>query len=89
MPAPLRFYLWGIALLLSLVLPFIVLFFGRNNPQIQEEMARSATTTPSAIERFGLFTIIVLGEVIVGVVNGGVDGAAVIKEVEEGVLYHL
>lgn len=69
-PAPLRFYLWGIAVLLSLLMPFMVIFLGRSNPQLQEELARSNSLTPSAVERFGLFTIIVLGEVIVGVVNG-------------------
>jgi len=37
---------------------------------MQEEINRVELISPSAVERFGLFTIIVLGEVIVGVVSG-------------------
>ena len=37
---------------------------------MREQMTRSATISPSMVERFGLLTIIVLGEVIVGVVQG-------------------
>jgi low temperature requirement protein LtrA len=37
---------------------------------VQEEINRIVFISPSAVERFGLFTIIVLGEVIVGVVSG-------------------
>lgn len=35
-----------------------------------EAMARATHPTESLVERFGLFTIIVLGEIVVGVVNG-------------------
>jgi low temperature requirement protein LtrA len=35
-----------------------------------EEVARGMAVTDSMVERFGLFTIIVLGEVVVGVVDG-------------------
>jgi low temperature requirement protein LtrA len=67
---PWRFYMWGLALLLSLVLPMITLYVGRRSPEIQAELDRSSEASPSLVERFGLFTIIVLGEVIVGVVQG-------------------
>jgi low temperature requirement protein LtrA len=67
---PWRFYAWGLALLLSLLLPLLVLNMGRINPRIQAELDRTIDISPSAVERFGLFTIIVLGEVIVGVVSG-------------------
>ena len=70
-PLPWRFYLWGLALLLSLVIPMVIfLVQGRNNPDVQEQIEISSAMSPSAVERFGLFTIIVLGEVIVGVVQG-------------------
>ncbi len=69
-PAPWRFYLWGIALLLSLLLPLITLNLRYRDSRVQVEIDRSFAVSPSAVERFGLFTIIVLGEVIVGVVRG-------------------
>ncbi len=72
--APLRFYLWAFAVLLSVTLPItltITLFNrSRNNPVIQNQLELSRTATASLVERFGLFTIIVLGEVIVAVVQG-------------------
>ena len=37
---------------------------------MQAELDRTMSVSTSAVERFGLFTIIVLGEVIVGVVQG-------------------
>jgi low temperature requirement protein LtrA len=67
---PGRFYMWGLSLLLSLILPLYLLTLGRRDPEIQAEIDRSASVTSSGAERFGLFTIIVLGEVIVGVVQG-------------------
>jgi low temperature requirement protein LtrA len=69
-PVPWRFYLWGLALLLSLLIPFYTISQGRTNPDIQAQIDISFSMSPSAVERFGLFTIIVLGEVIVGVVSG-------------------
>jgi low temperature requirement protein LtrA len=69
-PAPWRFYLWGVALFLSLLVPLFMLTRGRNNPEVQAQIEIASSISPSAVERFGLFTIIVLGEVIVGVVRG-------------------
>lgn len=68
--APWRFGLWGLAVLMSLALPMVMLNLGRNNPQVQAQIDISFSVSPSAVERFGLLTIIVLGEVIVGVVQG-------------------
>ena len=68
MPAPWRFVLWALALLVDLVMLSLVLT--NRNTAIQEEMSRIVLISPSVVERFGLFTIIVLGEVIVGVVSG-------------------
>ncbi|WP_420640705.1 low temperature requirement protein A [Candidatus Leptofilum sp.] len=67
---PVRFYLWGAALLLSLLLPATMFMVGRDDPEIQAQIDLSTAVSPSLVERFGLFTIIVLGEVIVGTVGG-------------------
>jgi low temperature requirement protein LtrA len=72
-PAPWRFYLWGFALLISLGLPLYTVNLGRKRPEVQAQIAIISTVSPSLVERFGLFTIIVLGEVIVGVVAGVTD----------------
>ena len=69
-PTPIRFYLWGAALLISLILPLNTLFVGRDDPRIQAQIEMILAVSPSLVERFGLFTIIVLGEVIVGTVSG-------------------
>ena len=68
LPPPWRFMLWILALLLDLAL-LIVLVQSRN-AAIQAQLSRLTLISPSAVERFGTFTIIVLGEVIVGVVSG-------------------
>jgi low temperature requirement protein LtrA len=65
-----RFYLWAVGLLLPLLLPLYTFNQGRNNPEVQAEIDRSTAVSPSLVERFGLLTIIVLGEVIVGTVQG-------------------
>ena len=62
-PPPARFAFWAIGLFVDLVTPWIVRGISRINVDKQ-------TTSPKMIERFGLFTIIVLGETIVGVVQG-------------------
>jgi low temperature requirement protein LtrA len=69
-PAPWRFVMWGIALLISLLLPATTLVQGRRSPDTRAELIRTSTATPSLVERFGLFTIIVLGEVIAGTIRG-------------------
>lgn len=64
-PTPFRFYLWGFAVLLSLLQPLIM--FGLRP---QAERSSPITFSPALIERFGLFNILVLAEIIVGVVSG-------------------
>jgi low temperature requirement protein LtrA len=59
-PPPFRFVLWGIALVIDFATPITV---GRLHPQF----APHITHLP---ERMGLFTIIVLGESVTGVVAG-------------------
>ena len=70
---PLRFYLWVFSLLLSALLPLILIVIVRRNPQAQAELAITSSFSPAAVERFGLFTIIVLGELIVSVVQGVIE----------------
>ena len=61
LPAPARYVLWGASLALDLAVPW----------QVWRSMDPSAAVSPSHIpERFGLFTIIVLGESISAVVRG-------------------
>lgn len=69
-PAPWRFYLWGLSLLISLLQPVYILILGRSDSRVQNEIDRTFAVSHSGAERFGLFNIIVLGEVIVGVVQG-------------------
>ncbi len=67
---PIRYYLWGVALLISLLLPLNTFFVGRDDPKVQAQINMVLAVSPSLVERFGLFTIIVLGEVIVATVSG-------------------
>lgn len=60
-PAPLRFWLWGLGLLIDVVTPMTTL-------HIQARLPRFSTSRLP--ERLGLFVIIVLGETLVGVVRG-------------------
>ena len=70
LPENFRLYLWGTAVLISLLLPVYIFSLGRGRPEVQEQIDLSTDHSHSLVERFGLFTIIVLGEVIVGVVSG-------------------
>ncbi len=70
LPAPWRFYLWALGLLITVIMPVYVRTFARHSPQIEDQINRAMTVSPSAVERFGLFNIIVLGEIVVGVVQG-------------------
>lgn len=59
-PEPARFWLWGVALAIDLTTPFVV-------RKAQAAVPLDVSHLP---ERFGLFTILVLGETIVAVVVG-------------------
>jgi low temperature requirement protein LtrA len=67
---PLRYYLWAVNLIMTLSLPIIFQIVSLKNQKIKIQFDRSATVSASMNERFGLLTIIVLGEVIVGVIQG-------------------
>jgi low temperature requirement protein LtrA len=68
---PATYWLWAIALA-SEVIGWVIGMHRWTPPETQEGEA-IITTTPSLIERMGLFVIIVLGEVIVGAVAGMAD----------------
>jgi low temperature requirement protein LtrA len=68
---PLRYWLWAGALLFAIAGQVIA--FYRWTPPASQEGDAVIATTPSLIERFGLFVIIVLGEVIVAAVTGVAD----------------
>ncbi|WP_315788702.1 low temperature requirement protein A [Fischerella sp. JS2] len=59
-PAPWRFVLWGVGIIIDLITPFSATKF-------QLKLLPHASHLP---ERFGLFTMIVLGEAIIAVVDG-------------------
>jgi low temperature requirement protein LtrA len=65
---PARYWMWGLAIV-GQILGMVIAFRRWTPPEGQPGDAVIATT-PSLIERLGLFVIIVLGEVIVGAVNG-------------------
>ena len=68
---PAVYWLWAVGLA-SQVLGWVVGMHRWTPPETQQGEA-IITTTPSLIERMGLFVIIVLGEVIVGAVSGMAD----------------
>jgi low temperature requirement protein LtrA len=62
----LRVLLWGLGAATAILAPLVGVGLSRRRVQIERAFRISA----SMAERFGLFTIIVLGEVMVGVVDG-------------------
>lgn len=68
---PTVYWMWALGLLIEVV-GFVVAMARWTPPESQPGEAVIAVT-PSLIERMGLFVIIVLGEVVVGSVNGMAD----------------
>jgi low temperature requirement protein LtrA len=68
---PGRYWLWTVGLVIQVAGQIIA--FYRWTPPASQGGEAVVATTPSLIERLGLFVIIVLGEVIVGAVNGMAD----------------
>lgn len=68
-PSPYRILIWAL---------FLVAWIAWSSALFSRDRATSTIPTESVVERFGLFTIIVLGEVVVGVVEG-------LSEAERGV----
>jgi low temperature requirement protein LtrA len=59
-PAPIRFWLWGAALIIDFSTPLIT----------SRHLAQAPPDAAHLPERFGLFTIILIGEAMVGVMHG-------------------
>jgi low temperature requirement protein LtrA len=59
--APIKFYVWGIALIIDLIIPMITLKTQMQLPKI---------STSHIPERFGLLIILTIGETVIGSVNG-------------------
>jgi low temperature requirement protein LtrA len=64
-PEPARYLLWGVALVIELSAPWV----GRH------QIARAPIHASHLVERFGLFTLIVLGESVISVAQGVAKGA--------------
>jgi low temperature requirement protein LtrA len=62
-PEPARYVLWGVALLIELSAPWV----GRH------QIAQAPIHANHLVERFGLFTLIVLGESVISVAQGAAD----------------
>jgi low temperature requirement protein LtrA len=62
-PEPGRYLLWGVALVVELSAPWV----GRH------QIARAPIHASHLVERFGLFTLIVLGESVISVAQGAAD----------------
>ncbi len=71
-PAPGRYVLWTLALVIDLLVPLTT---------IPDQARLPRFSTSRLPERFGLFTIIVLGETVVGVVSGLADNHHLTLEV--------
>jgi low temperature requirement protein LtrA len=80
LPDDLRMFVWA-ALVVGYITASIVLFSAADS-----EVVSGMRPTESLVERFGLFTIIVLGEVVVGVVDGLSDIDRTVESVSTGVL---
>ena len=65
-----RYWMWFIAIVLSLIVPLSGLLVSKKNEAARAQMEEVSNVSPSMIERFGLLSIIVLGEVVVAVVLG-------------------
>jgi low temperature requirement protein LtrA len=75
---PGRYWLWVFGLVVEVL--GLVVGLHRWTPPVGQVGDAAIAVSPSLIERLGLFVIIVLGEVIVGAVNGMAD----IKPIEPG-----
>ncbi len=65
-----RYYVWGMSLAIMVFLPLVLFLVASSNEKLREHFDQAPTVSTAMVERFGLMTIIVLGEVIVGVSQG-------------------
>jgi low temperature requirement protein LtrA len=78
-PTPIRFGVWAAFTIGWIVL---LLFFGRS----RVGLGRGMTPTDSLVDRFGTFTLIVLGEVVFGVVDGLSQSRHDLKTISTGMI---
>jgi low temperature requirement protein LtrA len=76
-----RVWVWAVAVGLTLIGNVAALFL-----PVTQEMIEAIAPTESLVERFGLFTIIVLGEVVVGVADGVSSAEHNVVTIATGVL---
>ncbi|NNC78776.1 MAG: low temperature requirement protein A [Acidimicrobiales bacterium] len=76
-----RLWLWAIAVVITLIGNIVLALTGRT-----DDMTDAMQVTESLAERFGLFIIIVLGEVVVGVVDGLSEAEHTFRPIATGVL---
>jgi low temperature requirement protein LtrA len=74
---PLRYWLWALALVFQII--GLVVGFRLWTPPASQCGDVVIAVTPSMIERIGLFVIIVLGEVIIGAVEGMAEIAPIVS----------
>ncbi len=76
LPAPFRYYFWAVAMLIDMATPLTA-------RRLQGQLPLSVSHLP---ERFGLFTLIVLGELIAGVINGALGHSLSLPGVAMGAI---
>lgn len=76
-----RLWIWGAVVALNVVGQLVQGLLSRRDAE-----GFGVEVTESMVERFGLFTIIVLGEVVVGVTNGIIDAGASAMSLTIGLL---
>ena len=86
---PYRYYLWFVAVFISIVLPILMRIIVNKKISNSAQFEVMTATTPSLVERFGLFTIIVLGEVIVSIVNGAASHHHITLEIGIMLLFSI
>ena len=77
-PTPWRFWIWGLAIIFE----FAVVF----HRSTRMKYAVMPVSESHVVERFGLFTILVLGEAVAGIVNGAAEAKFQVVTAAVGVL---
>ena len=67
------YLMWVVAILLSVVVPFANAYLPRHDEATRRQIELSTEAKPSLVERMGLLTIMVLGEVVVGIVAAAAE----------------
>lgn len=68
-PETWRYYFWFFGLIIAFMLPIYLYLLTQRNAMAKRQVSFMTKVSASLVERYGLFIIIVLGEVIIGVVH--------------------